>query len=233
MRALWLDHARSVDDRPRRLHWDGGAVLASACALLVLALLPFPGSYWAYPIDLPGAIFLLEAPYWLRLAPRLRTPALQVRRSAADEIGAMLNAYLLIALAVAAIGQAAGSLLVTEVKGGLPLLHWAGIAGWAIALPPLLAFGPWHQQDACEWPADLRRVGHIALLLALALPAGDRWGYGATAIGAVASFGSLTLLHRFWRGDPQPWERLQPFVALLLLGCLLYVSGQGWLARLR
>lgn len=233
MRAVWLDRTQPAAGRPWRPRWDSTAVFAAASTLLLLALLPFPHSYWAYPIDLPSAIFLLEAPYWLRLAQRLRTPALQIRRSAADEISALLNVYLLMALAIAAMGQAAGSLLVTEVKGGTPLLHWLGIVGWAIALPPLLAFGPWRQRNTSEWPTDLRRVGHIALLLAIALPSDVRWSYGATAIGAIACFGSLTLLHHFWRGDPQQWERFQPFVALIILAGLLYVSGQDWLARLQ
>ena len=209
------------------------ALLACAAALLLLALLPFPRSYWAYPIDLIGALFLLEAPYWLRLARRLRAASLPIRRGAADEAGAILNTYLLLALAIALLGQGAGSLLLTEVKAGQPLLRWTGLVGWAIALPPLLALGPWRQPAANGWADDMRRIGHLGLLLALALPTGDQWGYGATAIGACICFGSFILLHHFWRGEPARYERLQPIIALVLLGCLLYVSGQKWLLRLR
>ncbi len=233
MRAIWPARGMPWLRRVGRVWWEPGATLYAACALLLLALLPFPRSYWAYPIDLVGALALIEVPHWLRLARLPRADDAAVRSGAAAETGALLNVYPLLALAVMALGQASGSLLLTEVKGGQQTLRWAGLATWAIAMPPLIGLGPWHVERTAAWPQDLRRVAHIALLLALALPAGDQWGHGATAIGAALAFGSLTALHHLWRGEPERWERLQPLVALALLAFLLYTSATAWMARLR
>ncbi len=134
---------------------------------------------------------------------------------------------------VAALGQAFGSLLLPELKSGNQSLRWAGLAVWAIALPPLLAFGPWQVLRGRDWSADVRRVGHIGLLVALALPAGDRVGYGTTAIAAVIAFVSLTSVHYLWRDSPEHWERFQPLIALALLGLMLRYGFEAWAARLR
>src|SRR3954451_12861573 len=82
--------------------WRGGGpglpapnletLVGGACALLLLALLPLPGSYWAYPLDLIGALALLELPHWRRLAARIRTSA-----GAAGDVAALLNVYVLLA----------------------------------------------------------------------------------------------------------------------------------------
>ena len=208
-------------------------ILIIACTLLLVALLPVPRSYWAYPIDLLTALLLLEAPHWLRLwrLRQSRDPA--TRELAVRGAGALLNIYPLIALAVALLGQASGSLLLTTVKSGAPLLRWAGIALWSLAIPPLVSLGPWHIPAGDDWLVTLRRVAHIALLVAIALPAGDQWDHTTTAAGAAVAFGSLTLLHYLWRGDPDRWERLQPFIALAFLALLLYTSAQAWMGRLR
>ncbi len=233
MYALWHARARNRSRLLAHFAWDPSAALYAASAFLFLALLPFPRSYWAYPVDLVGALLLLELPHWLRLRRLLWAPEPQVRRGAACEAGALLNVYLLLALATAALGQASGSLLLPDLKTGIQKLRWAGLVTWAIAIPPLVALGPWYVPETDGWLPSLRRVAHIALLVALALPVGDRWGYGATAIGAAAGFGSLTILHFVWDGRPEPWERLQPLIAVALLGLLLFANAQAWLARLR
>lgn len=214
-------------------HWTPGAVPQAACVLLLLALLPFPRTYWAYPIDLFSALLLLEAPHWLRLARLFHAPDNTLRLAAAREAGAILNVYPLLALALATLGLASGSLLLPSLKGGTPALHWTGIIAWAICLPPLLALGPWYNPETDGWLLALRRVGHIALLISLALPIGAAWGYSASIIAAAASFGSLMALHFLWRGQPEPWERLQPFIALALLVLLLFWDMEVWIMRRR
>ena len=200
------------------------AVFAAASTLLVAALLPLPRTHWAYPIDLLLTLALLEVPHWLRLAERLRS-------GAASEAAALLNVYGLLALVLVALGQAAGSLLLPELRTGRGPLRWAGLIVWASSLPPLLGLGPWRSgRDTLD---DLRRVVHVALLVSVALPDGDRWGYTGLALGVVGAFGSLTLLHYSWRGDPARWELWQPLVALGLLVLVLWTGTTAWLARLR
>ena len=231
--TVWALPGAATNQFPAALPATAGALPAIACGLLLLALLPVPRSYWAYPIDLIVALALLELPYWLRLVSHLHASDVRTRVAATSQIGALLNVYVLLALAVAALGQASGSLLLPELKSGNQSLRWAGLAAWAIALPPLLAFGPWQVLRGRDWSADVRRVGHIGLLIALALPAGDQVGYGATAIAAAIAFVSLTSVHYLWRDSPERWERLQPLIALVLLVFMLRYGYEAWVARLR
>lgn len=233
MGTLWALPDAATDRLPATVPATAGALPAIACGLLLLALLPVPRSYWAYPIDLIVALALLELPYWLRLASHLHASDVRMRVAAASQIGALLNVYILLALAVAALGQASGSLILPELKSGNQTLRCAGLAAWALALPPLLAFGPWQALRGRDWSADVRRVGHIGLLVALALPAGDQAGSGATAIAAAIAFVSLTSVHYLWRDSPERWERLQPLIALVLLALMLRYGFAAWAARLR
>jgi hypothetical protein len=233
MHAIWRFRASRAAGDAVDLQPTPTRALVIASMLLCMACLPVPRSYWAYPIDLAVALLLLEAPHWLRLARLARSTEPAIRDATAYEIGTLLNAYLLLMLAAAALGQAAGSLLLPDLKRGTPLLHWLGIVTWGIALPPLIGLGPWYLPATDGWLPDLRRVAHIALLVALALPAGDQWGHTASAFGAAAGFGSLTALHFAWRGRPEPWERAQPLVALVALAILLVTNMQAWLAKLQ
>lgn len=231
MHALWS--LRVPHSRRSVVQSHAEVTIAATSCILLLALLPFPRTYWAYPIDLWSAVVLLEAPRWWSLRGMRCAPDPEIRAAAKSEAAALLNAYLLLALAIAALGQGAGSLLLPSVKAGTPALRWPGLIVWAIALPPLASLGPWHAPPLEGWLLDLRRVAHIALLVALTLPAGDQWGHLATAAGTALGFGSLTLLHLIWRGRPEPWERFQPWIALALLTWLLYMNAQALGARLR
>lgn len=215
--------------RPPIMGAPAVAVLAAACPLLVSAMLPMPRSYWAYPLDLLVALTLLEVPTWLRLMSRLRE--VEAQSSAAAEAVTLLNVYPLLALACAGLGQAAGSLLLPNLRAGTGILRWAGLMAWAASMPPLLGLGPW--RTARDRLDDLRRVAHVGLLVAVALPAGDHWGYSGPAAGICVAFGALTLLHHRWRGDARRWERAQPWLVLLLLGLLLWMGTSAWLARMR
>lgn len=223
---LWrrADTERSSSVGPATL-----AVFAVACPLLVCAMTPTPRSYWAYPLDLIVALALLEVPHWLRLAHRLQHSDTQ--RAATAEAATLLNVYPLLALACAALGQAAGSLLLPELRAGQGILRWVGLVTWAVTMPPLLGLGPW--RTARDQIDDLRRAAHLVLLVAIALPSGDRWGYSGPALAAVAAIGCLTMLHYIWRGDARRWERLQPLVALVVLICLLWIGTNAWMARMQ
>jgi len=233
MRAIWRirDNPPVPFLRRRGLHL--GDAVAAAVMLFVLASLPFPRTYWAYPLDLLTVLLLLEVPRWSQLARYCQGPNAEQRRAAADEVAALLNVYVLLALAVAALGQSAGSLLLPSLKSGTPLLRWTGLATLAVALPPLASLGPWHKPELDGPLLTLRRVAHIALLLALALPAGDDWGHAATVLGAAAAFGATTVLHLVCGGAPGRWERLQPLLALAVLLLLLTTNSTTLLTRLR
>jgi len=233
MGSIWAWRETGVRPWPRRPAWRPGDVLQAGCVVLVLALLPLPRVSWPYSIDAVGALLLLEVPLWLRLRRVFEVSDRSECERAVGTAAALLNVYIILLLAVALLAQASGSLLLPALKEGQPALRWAGLAAWASAMPPLLSLGPWHVHALDSWLSNLRRVGHIALLLALALPPGDRWGHAATASGALVAFGSLTLLHFIWRGEPDRWERLQPALALTLLLVLLYSNAGAWLARLR
>ncbi len=233
MGSVWARRETGTSSRPHRPAWTAGDVLPAGCMLLVLALLPLPRISWPYSIDVIGALLLLEAPFWLHLRRLVQRSDPLDRPRAAGAAAALLNVYVILLLAVAMLAQASGSLLLPALKEGQTPLRWAGLAAWASAMPPLLSLGPWHIHALDNWLSNLRRVGHIGLLLALALPPGERWGHAATALGALVAFGSLTLLHFIWRGEPDRWERAQPALALVLLLVLLYSNAGAWLARLR
>ena len=200
-----------------------------SATVLMLAFLPVPGSNWRYGVDVLVALALVEVPHWFALRRRLGAADGAIRAGAAAETAALLNAYVLLGLAIAAIGQANGSLVLGELRGGHTPLRWAGMVVWAVALPPVLALGPWSVVGAPHALATLRRVAHIGLLMTLALPADA--DYRGLAIAALMSFGSLVLLDRFWHGSPKKWERVQPVIALVMLGVLLYTGATAWYVR--
>jgi hypothetical protein len=217
--------------RPTRWSLDLAATTQAACIVLMLAFLPVPGSPWRYGIDVLVALALVEAPHWHALRRRWRSPDEPTRAGAAADTTALLNVYLVLGLAVAAVSQATGSLVLGDLRGGVAPLWRAGIVGWAACLPPLLALGPWSITEPNNPLIALRRVAHIALLATLALPSDA--GYWGLAIAALLAFGSLAALDRGWHGRPESWERAQPVLALLLLLALLYTGTTAWYDRAR
>ena len=212
--------------------WGWSSVVGQWSAMiLMLAFLPVPGSNWRYGVDVLVALALVEVPHWYALRRRLGAANGAIRAGAAAEAAATLNGYVLLGLAIAAIGQANSSLVLGELRGGNTPLRWAGIVVWALALPPLLTLGPWNVVGAPHSLATLRRVAHIGLPVTLALPADA--DYRGLAIAALMGFGSLALLDRFWHGSPEKWERVQPVIALVMLGVLLYTGATTWYARAR
>lgn len=223
---------RLLFERPRDLRCGalprlGGEIVTAAAWLLAIALLPLPQTDWSYPLDLLILLLLLELPHWIDM---LSAPD----RAASDtRIAALLNVYPLLALSIAALGQGAGSLVALEINRSGGLLHWAGIAGWASTLPPLLGLGPWaNQQHPGTLPA-LRRVGHIGLLLAATLPANDDTPLVAALIGFACIVVPLAVLNRWWRGSGEWWIDWQPWLVAAFTLLIAWTSGQNLLLRLR
>lgn len=207
---------------------DAVGTLGAASIMLALVFLPVPGSSWRYGLDLLVILALIEVPYWYALRRRLATPAL--RDAAEREIGALLNIAMPFVLTLAVVAQTRGTLVLGELRGGTGWMWWVGIAGWALAMPPLLALGPWHIAGNDGVVALVRRVAHIGLLVTVALPADVE--LVGLAIAAASAFGTLAVLDHAWRGRPEAWERWQPLVAVVLLGVLLYAAATAWYVRM-
>ncbi len=201
-------------------------LLLAALWLLLIALLPLPRTGWPYALDLATYLTLIELPFWLYL---LRRGLARLDRQAT----AMLNSYPLLALAMAALAQGAGSFVVHEINRSIGLLHWAGVVAWAIALPPLLALGPWQTGEQPYLVTTLRRLAHIVLLVAIALPAHDDTSYLALAIAFTTTALPLAALHRWWRGDGSRWDAWLPRLVAILALLIAFLSGQQLLVRLR
>lgn len=200
-------------------------IVIAAAWLLLIALLPLPQTGWPYALDLLTFALVIELPYWFH--------TLRHRADRVAALAAALNVYPLLALATATLGQAAGSLVVREINRSADWLHWLGVIAWATALPPLLAIGPWRGQQAGTLLDQGRRVAHMALLLALALPANDATPLWTGAIGFACIALPLAALNRWWRGDGQRWIAWQPWLVGALVMALAVVSGRELVGRLR
>lgn len=200
-------------------------VLIAAVWLLLIALLPLPQTGWPYPLDLGALLLAVELLYWFRT---LRAPGAPPMLPLAT----LLNVYPLLVLALAALGQAAGSFVLLEINRSRGPLHWIGLGAWAATLPPLLHLGPWRFDSPIPLLTALRRLAHLGLLLAAALPANDATPIGATAIGFGALFVPLLALDRWWRGDPERWITWQPWLVAVLLGLIAWFSSQQLITRL-
>lgn len=187
------------------------------CAWLVAAsLLPLPRTDWPYSPDLLSLLLLIELPFW--------TIALRTDEDRGKMLAAALNVYPLIALAVAALGLGAGSLVVREINRSAGWLHWLGIVSWSLALPPLLGLGPWRAAQPTSLLMASRRVGHLALLLAASLPAHESTPWWTVPFGYAAVVLPLALLDRRWRGSPDRWEPWQAALSAGGLALLALVS---------
>lgn len=220
---------RLLFEQPRALRRGGlpqlgVEIVIAATWLLAIALLPLPQTDWSYPLDLLILLLLLEMPYWLYLLRSLNR---------ATQIAALLNVYPLLALSIAALGQGAGSLVALEINRSTGLLHWIGIAGWASTLPPLLGLGPWRDHDQSGTLSALRRVGHMGLLLAVALPANDQTPVIAALLGFACIVLPLAALNCWWRGNAAWWIGWQPWLVAALVLLVAWTSGQTLLLRLR
>lgn len=185
-------------------------ISAAVAPLLLISLLPLPqsGFFWYTP-DLPVALILLEWPQFLLIARTLRsTPT-----DGAERQQITIEGYLLLLMASLIFVQAAGSFrLAALTQSADPprlsslLLRLVGMAGWSIALLPLLGIGPCTTPTATGmpgWGMRLRTLGHILL----------------------ASLPWLPLV------QPAPWLLPLPLLLLVLLPGLLTHRGNQFLSR--
>jgi hypothetical protein len=209
--------------------WSASDIMSAAIWLLMIALLPLPQTSWPYAIDLIVCLLLIEIPHWLRiLFPRNRAITAIVAQAVP-----LLNVYPLLALSIAALGQGAGSLVLQEINRSSGSLHWAGIVGWASVLPPLLGLGPWRDRwEAGTLPA-LRRIAHMGLLLAAALPAHNETPLLHAMIGFACVLLSLAALNSWWRGSAERWTGWQPWLVAVFAVFVAWTSGQALVLRLR
>lgn len=194
-------------------------------AWLCVALQPWPHTYWAYGLDLWAALLLLEVPQWLR--HRTASPAAR-----ATDWHRLRRAYALLALALVLMAQGAQSLLLTTIQTATDPLRWLGVAVWIIALPPLLALGPWRGTDEADTAATTRRVAHIALAVVLAWPPVEKLGYPAAALAITVACAAYAALHHWWHGEPQRWERWQPWLAGVALLGLAWAAVSAYVRQL-
>ncbi len=174
--AWLLDRALTTADQRRMVTPTSSGeisligVSAVAAPLLLISLLPLPRSgFFGYTPDLLVGLLLLEWPQLLLLARLLHTEP----GKATTRQRLLLEGYILLLLAILLFMQAAGSFrldaLTREIDSGLLpgwFLRLAGIAGWSIALLPLLDIGTATSPPATEalrWGLRLRNLGHILL----------------------------------------------------------------------
>ncbi len=205
-------------------HITGREVVLGAVWLLLIALLPLPQTGWPYGLDLATLLLLIELPYWVWL------------RHSCDQFlpraAVLLNTYPLLALAVALVGQSAGSLVVREINRNVGPLHWLGIGAWCVVLPPLLGLGPWCTAPPPGVIASLRILTHLALLVAATLPAHDATPRSVALLAFAAAVLPLALLHRWWQDDPQRWNAWQPWLVGSFTLAALVLSVQQFVQRL-
>ncbi|HEX6289012.1 MAG TPA: hypothetical protein VFZ66_07465 [Herpetosiphonaceae bacterium] len=224
---LLLEDRRNLRRGAERLR--GREIIIAAAWLLTIALLPLPQTGWPYALDLLVLLALIELPHWTSI---ISTPD-----RAPDEIAAqlapLLNVYPLLALSIALLGQAAGSLVVHEINRSGGWLHWLGIVGWASTLPPLLGLGPWRDRYTLGTLSALRRVAHMGLLLAAALPAHNETPTVMALEGFACLLLPLAALDRWWRGRSEWWIGWQPWLVVAFALVAASTSGAVLLARLR
>jgi hypothetical protein len=209
-------------------------VSAVAAPLLLISLLPLPRSgFFGYTPDLLVGLLLLEWPQLLLSARMLRTAP----GEAAARRQVLIEGYILLLLAILLFMQAAGSFrldaLTREIEPMfLPgwSLRLAGIAGWSIALLPLLGIGATTLTPAAgvlRWGLQLRSLGHILLayLPWLPLVQASPWLLPLPLIfltllpAVITRFGGRQLAHQ--------WPRLRTGVAaglILIAGWQTYAA---------
>lgn len=206
-------------------HFSSADMAIVATWLIVVALLPLPQTGWPYNLDVLTVLLLIELLYASRVIRRREETAVTI-------IADLLNSYPLLVLAVAALGQGSGSLVIREINRSTGALHWLGIVAWSITLPPLLSVGPWRTAEQPHVLHMLRQVVHMALLLALALPAHDASPRIHTFVGFFAIALPLAAIHRWWDGKRSHWIRWQLWIVVFVALLIAALSGQQLLGRL-
>lgn len=163
-------------DQPRSvaITWRGSDVLALACPLVALALLPLAGGVeLRSPLDVPTTWLLLDLPLVLVIAHGWRDAA-QTQVVASRMLAGWLVGLPLLALLLLALGTTTGGITVANVAqlAAAKPLGWMTLIGWFVALLPALQLGPWSgtTRPVERLALALRRLGHLSLLVLALLP---------------------------------------------------------------
>lgn len=182
---------------------------AIAAPLIVLALLPLPGSALPLGLDLPLALMLLE---WPALAHHA------CHGTAQTWMQRQRSVYAVLVLAGIVLISSAGGLdlaaLAQAPAAGAGLALLAGATGWSIAATLAV--------DAAMYRgAALRRAGHLGLATCLWLPI---TGTGAWVLAPALGIGGLMML--VGRGRS---AQSAPLPQILLVAAALQVLALAWL----
>lgn len=206
-------------------------ILNSAPPLLAISLLPLPlAASLGRGIDLVVALTLLEWPLFARLSSR--TSALDDHHLQRLRVGYGLLLPALLALvqstrsfSLDALVARSGALEVLPM-----LLRLAGACGWALALVPLLALGPFREEETPALDDDIRAIGHIMLATLPVLPLlGDWWWLAPLAPLALGIL--LRAIDHFAVPHSRLWQHVLGASTLLLWLLLAWASLDALLAR--
>lgn len=237
---LWrlIAGAQQSHERPGIAAW--WCIPALAAPLLAIGSLPLPApTELRVALDLPTMLLLLELPALVAALDALRSPVLARQADGAVSLAGLLTAAPVLALVLATVAMSSGTLVlaVPPPPGTANLI--AAIC-WALALAPLLQFGPWYvplpPRLSLQVALQLRRAGHLSLAV---LPWLARWPSELPVpptmieirekLPFVGSFMLLALLLIVWdsigrRGEMRRLGLLYIPVALVLIGVLLLQS---------
>lgn len=222
------------------------AIAAVVAPWLALALLPLPGAArLERPLDVVGLLALLELPLLLASAAGLRTRNTNSQHAALRRLAAALNGYPTLLLALLLLSRASGSLQITDIATTpttfpAVALHWLGAVALLLALPPLLALGPFAPYGGGPLGDQGPLVARLISLVAHPLETGMRLRalglvglaalpWCAALAGVVAWAAPLALLPLgllLWAGAQLPpgstrWSRAYLALDAILLLALL------------
>lgn len=209
--------------------------ISVAAPWLGVALMPLPGAVdLGRGIDIVIVLALLDVPLFQAIGQEIRSQ--DMRQSGIARLAAALNGYPALIFAVLLLASN-GSLelgLLVQPPSSFPnaILHWAGAAGFVVALPPVIGLGPFTTcaEPSLRFGLQLRAVG---LWVLAALPwmsplQGQIWQVLPPLLLALL----LRAFHRVTqRQTALVWAR--GYVAFTGLLLLILFGGTAWQVALR
>lgn len=206
------------------------SVLTTVPPLVAISLLPLPfAAQFSRPTDLIVTVALLEWPIMLRFAALPSERARQYSAQLALGYGVLLPALLALAQTTRSFGL---DTLVAQSGTSeiLPLLlRWGAVGGWALALVPLLALGPFHHETTGTLALALRAVGHILVATLPLLALTDSW-WIAPLPPLVLSI-LLVAVQRWPNAATEQWEKALHGGAIVLWALLAWAAAAALLSR--
>ncbi len=198
--------------------------------LLAISLLPLPlAASLGRGIDLVLALTLLEWPLFVRLSSHTSTLD-------DHDLQRLKAGYALLLPALLSLVQSTRSFALEAlvVRPGTletlaTLLRLGGVCGWALALVPLLAIGPFRQEQAPELDDNIRTVGHVLLATLPVLALLGEWWLAPLAPLALGLL--LCAADRYTTGRARLWQHVLTGATSLLWLLLAWASFDALLAR--